>query len=106
MIFYTFGPQKNEWANAHLANPAHRGVGSNRNMGGQKVEWKSITDNYVIFYTYDGPKNVTPGHYVLFRVTILKKILFKVTYPLEANVCFDFKSRALKVPVDKINKSK
>ena len=56
MIFYTFGPQKNEWANAHLANPAHRGVGSNRNMGGQKVEWKSITDNYVIFYTY-GPKN-------------------------------------------------
>ena len=59
MIFYTFGQPKNEWANAHLANPAHRGVGSNRNMGGQKVEWKSITDNYVNIYTY-GPKN---GHY-------------------------------------------
>ena len=56
MIFYTFGPPKNEWANAHLA---HRGVGSNRKMGGQKLMWKSITDKYVIFYTY-GRKN---GHY-------------------------------------------
>ena len=99
MIFYTFGPPKNEWANAHLANPAHRGVGNNRNMGGQKVEWKSITDNYVIFYTY-GPKN---GHYA--DISNIKKYFVKVTYPLEAHVCFDFKSRALKV-VDKINKLK